>query len=74
MSEYDDLIAYIYDAFRRIRKRHIYNCFIHAMRAYKPALRYETMHDARGFNKVDAKIKFSGKHIKSLINWVKLNY
>lgn len=73
MSEHEDLITYIYEAFKRIKQRHIYNAYIHAMRSYKPALRYEMMHDARGYNKIDCKIKCAGKHVKTLINFIKLN-
>ncbi|CAG9324611.1 unnamed protein product [Blepharisma stoltei] len=73
MSNDEALIEYIYDAFKRIRPRHIYNAYIHSIRSYKASLRYEQLHDARGYNKIDAKIKFSGKHIKALINFDKLN-
>jgi len=72
MSDKEDLIQYIYEAFKRIKTRHIYNCYIHAMRSYKAALRYDMMHDARGYGKVDSHIKFAGRHIKSLINFEKL--
>ncbi|CAG9335348.1 unnamed protein product [Blepharisma stoltei] len=73
MSEHDDLLTYVYEAFKRIKPRHIYNAYIHAMRSYKPALRYEMMHDTRGYNKIDCKIKCAGKHVKTLINFMKLN-
>jgi len=72
MSGQEDLHHYVYEAFKKIRPRHIYNTYIHTMRCYKSALRYEMMHDTRGYNKIDCKIKCAGKHVKTLINFMKL--
>ncbi|CAG9321969.1 unnamed protein product [Blepharisma stoltei] len=72
MSEHNDLIEFIYHAFRKIRSRHIYNTYIHAIRSYKPALMFESMHDPRGHSRVEAHIKFAGRHVKTLINFAKL--
>jgi len=30
------------------------------------------MHDSRGYNKIDNKIKCAGKHVKTLVNFLKL--